>query len=146
MSAHRRTCARVIAAVLALWLLAPAGSVFAQNSDAVVDMQGISFVPKEIHVGPGATVLWANSSPLGHTVTADDGAFDSGMLDPGAEFSMFFDTPGTYQYYCQPHGGPGGTGMAAVVVVDDPNAVTQEIDAPAPMERPRNPDEYQPDH
>ena len=31
---------------------------------------------------------------------------------------MTFDTPGTYGYYCVPHGGPG-IGMAATVIVDE---------------------------
>jgi len=53
-----------------------------------------------------------------HTITADDGSFDSGMVDPGSSFSMEFDTPGTFQYYCQPHGASGGTGMAATIIVD----------------------------
>ncbi|MBA3551403.1 MAG: LPXTG cell wall anchor domain-containing protein [Actinobacteria bacterium] len=30
---------------------------------------------------------------------------------------MTFDTAGTYPYYCQFHGGPGGDGMAGVISV-----------------------------
>jgi plastocyanin len=111
--------ARVVGAALALWLLAPAGSVFAQDAGTVVDIQGIAFIPAEIHVAPGATVMWTNSSPLGHTVTADDGSFDSGALDPGATFMTSFDSPGTYTYFCIPH---KSAGMLGVVVVDDPNS------------------------
>jgi plastocyanin len=128
-------------------------TAFAQEADAVVDMQGISFLPVEIHVAPGATVMWTNSSPLAHTVTADDAAFDSGNLDPGATFAQAFDAPGVYQYFCQPHGSAGLHGMAATVIVDDPGAATDETmaapEAPGPATiapRPRNPDEYTPDH
>src|SRR5437667_1918954 len=96
--------ARRLGAALAVCLLIPASSAFAQSADATVDMQGLSFVPTEIHVAPGATVLFTNSSPLGHTVTADDGAFDSGTVDPGGSFMQLFDAPGVYQYFCQPHG------------------------------------------
>jgi plastocyanin len=150
MSGFNRLCLRVLGAVLAVCLLAPVGSVFAQDADATVNMQGLSFAPVTVHVGPGATVLWTNSSPLAHTVTADDAAFDSGNLDPGATFSMVFDSPGTYQYFCQPHGSAGLHGMAATIVVDDPEA-TQEIMAPGPATiapRPRdpNPTDYTPDH
>jgi plastocyanin len=151
MSGTHRLCARALGAVLALCLLVPVGSVSAQDADATVDMQGISFVPKEIHVAPGATVLFTNSSPLGHTVTADDGAFDSGLLNSGEMFAQVFDAPGVYQYFCQPHGSAGGVGMSAIVVVDDPGAVVEEpvIEepaAPAAPARNPNPDEYYPDH
>ncbi|HET6315593.1 MAG TPA: plastocyanin/azurin family copper-binding protein [Chloroflexota bacterium] len=152
MSGTFRLCVRSLGAALALCLLIPVSGAFAQDADAVVDMQGISFLPKEIHVAPGATVLWTNSSPLGHTVTADDGAFDSGMVDPGATFSQVFDAPGVYQYFCQPHGAAGLVGMSATIVVDDPSAepaVEMAADAPAPTTiapRPRDPNDYQPDH
>lgn len=63
-------------------------------------------------------MLWTNDDPMQHSVTADDGSFDSGMIDPGGTFSMEFDTPGTFAYYCQPHGAAGGTGMAGIIVVD----------------------------
>jgi plastocyanin len=147
MSGSHRLCARVLGAALALCLLAPVGSAFAQDADMpTVDMQGISFVPVAIHVAPGATVTWTNSSPLAHTVTADDGAFDSGLLDPGGTFTMTFDSPGAYQFYCQPHGGPGLTGMSGTIIVDDPGAAA-EITAPGPVTvAPRAPDDYQPDH
>ena len=111
-------------------------------------MQGLAFVPTEMHVAPGATVLWTNSSPLAHTVTADDGAYDSGSLDAGATFTWVFDAPGVYTYFCAPH---KALGMLGVIVVDDPNAVVveapvQEQPAAAPPARPRTPDDYVPDH
>ena len=122
MSGFRRQCLRAMGAALALCLLAPIGSAFAQAADATVDMSSFSFKPAEVHVSPGQTVLWTNMDPVQHTVTADDGSFDSGLLDPGGTFSQEFDAPGTYQYYCMPHGGPGLQGMAATIIVDDPNA------------------------
>src|ERR1051326_1480115 len=103
MSRFRRRCARVLGAALALWLLAPVGSAFAQDSP-IVDMKGLQFNPGAIHIQPGQTVTWTNSDPLQHTITADDGSFDSGLVDAGAVFQQEFDTPGEYQYYCQPHG------------------------------------------
>jgi len=108
----------VLALALALWMIAPASSAFAQTADATVDMKNVAFAPVEIHIAPGQSVMWTNSDPFQHTVTADDGSFDSGLLDSGAAFTQEFDAPGVYQYYCQPHGSAGGHGMAAVVVVD----------------------------
>src|SRR5206468_11588668 len=112
----------VLGAALVMCLLVPAGSVFAQEADATVNMQSLAFGPTVVHITPGQTVLWTNSDPLQHTVTADDASFDSGLIDAGGTFTQEFDTPGTYQYYCQPHGSAGLHGMAATIVVDDPNA------------------------
>src|SRR3954447_16606486 len=142
-------CVRALGAALALCLLIPGSAAFAQDADATVDMQGISFVPREIHVAPGATVMWTNSSPLAHTVTADDGSFDSGLFGNGETFTQVFDAPGVYQYFCQPHGSAGLVGMSAVIIVDDPDAAAVQQapaqSAPVPT-RVRNPDDYTPDH
>src|SRR5579885_2816806 len=102
----------LLGAALALMLFAPA-SALAQSDSPTVDMKNIAFSPVEIHIAPGQSVTWTNSDPLQHTVTADDGSFDSGLIDPGATFSQEFDAPGTYQYYCTPHGSAGLHGMAA---------------------------------
>jgi plastocyanin len=122
MPGFRRVGLRVLGAALAVLLLAPVDSVFAQDADATVDMKNLAFVPVEVHILPGQTVQWTNSDPLQHTVTADDASFDSGLIDPGGTFSQPFDAPGAYQYYCIPHGSAGLHGMAATVIVDDPNA------------------------
>jgi plastocyanin len=113
-----RSCA--CAMLLVAFAACPVGSAFAQDEDVTVDMVGLTFAPKVVHVSPGTTVLWTNSTPLAHTVTADDDSFDSGSVDPDATFSMTFDAPGTYQYYCAPHGSPGLQGMAATIIVDEP--------------------------
>jgi plastocyanin len=138
MSDSQRLCARVLGAALAMCLLFPVGSAFAQDADTPVNMAGLSFAPAEVHVAHGAAVLWTNTSTLAHTVTADDGSFDSGMLNPGDSFRMEFDSPGVYQYFCQPHGAAGLQGMSATIVVDDPDV------APAATVRERTPDDYIP--
>ena len=46
-----------------------------------------------------------------HTVTADDGSFDSGKTTDG-EFHHAFDKPGTYGYHCSVH--PDMKGMVTV--------------------------------
>jgi plastocyanin len=52
-----------------------------------------------------------------HTVTADDGSFASDTLSNGGVFEFTFNNPGTFAYYCEFHGGPGGEGMSAVITV-----------------------------
>ena len=51
----------------------------------------------------GTTVTWTNSDSTQHTVTADDGSFDSGVLAQGQTFSHTFDTAGTIAYHCTIH-------------------------------------------
>jgi plastocyanin len=80
--------------------------------------QDFEFVPQTISVPAGSTVTWINNGADYHTVTADDGSFDSGPFWPGEAVSLTFDTPGTYPYYCIPDGNPGGAGMSGVIVVE----------------------------
>ncbi|HWO71262.1 MAG TPA: cupredoxin domain-containing protein, partial [Actinomycetota bacterium] len=74
--------------------------------------------PEVLRVAPGTEVVWENVGRSPHTVTADDGGFDSGDLAPGGSFRLVFDEPGIYPYHCTYHGAPG-VGMAGVVVVGD---------------------------
>jgi plastocyanin len=84
---------------------------------AAVSIQDDAFVPRRIEIEAGRSVVWDHVGQRSHTVTASDGSFDSGTLEPGASFSQAFDQPGTYPYYCRFHGTAGGAGMAGVVVV-----------------------------
>jgi predicted lipoprotein with Yx(FWY)xxD motif/plastocyanin len=81
-----------------------------------ISVQNFAFNPKELTVSPGTTVIWHNNDSAMHTVTSDTGLFDGG-LPGGADFQFTFKDPGTYPYYCKPHGGPGGEGMSGVIIV-----------------------------
>jgi plastocyanin len=61
------------------------------------------FRPTRIEVTAGSTVLWTNGGQVVHTVTAEDGSFDSGEIQPGENRSITFARPGTYSYHCTPH-------------------------------------------
>src|SRR5438874_636722 len=77
-----------------------------------IDETGFKFVPAEITVPAGSTVVWTNKDAAKHNVTADDGSFDSGSQEKGASYSRKFDTATTLSYYCKFHGSPR-QGMAA---------------------------------
>lgn len=68
-------------------------------------------------IGFNNTVKWVNYDSMPHTVTAVDGSFDSGNLDPGQSFVHTFNTPGTYVYVCIYHHWMEGT----VIVVSSTN-------------------------
>jgi plastocyanin len=57
---------------------------------ADVTIVDFAFQPASLEVSVGTTVTWTNSGASPHTVTADNGAFDSGRLPPGASFSQTF--------------------------------------------------------
>lgn len=86
--------------------------------DEQVDIIDFDYKPGSVTIKAGDTITWTNTGQEPHTVTADDGSFDSGKMGAGENFSMRFDSPGTYGYYCSLHGGPGGEGMSAVVIVE----------------------------
>jgi plastocyanin/glucose/arabinose dehydrogenase len=91
----------------------------APSGGASVAMQNIAFVPQSITVSAGTTVTWTNNDAIQHTVTWDDRSVDSGLLSQGDTFSIKFDQPGTYGYFCIPHGSPGA-GMFGTVTVTGP--------------------------
>jgi plastocyanin len=62
-----------------------------------------SYVPYSIVVNRGSAVVWVNRDYYPHTVTAINGGFDSGRLNPGERFTMRFNFPGVYYYYCRYH-------------------------------------------
>ena len=72
------------------------------------------YAPAMRRVPPGTWITWSNDGQDAHTVTAMDGSFDSGNLDPSEGFSWFFDQPGTFQYLCTLH-----PWMAGRIVVGD---------------------------
>jgi plastocyanin len=77
----------------------------ATASAATVNVEFQAFNPVPVQVLPGETVEWDNVSERTHTVTADDGSFDSGDLDPATQFSVTFASAGTVAYHCTKHAG-----------------------------------------
>ena len=70
-----------------------------------VAMHNNRFVPADIKVKKGHTVMWTNEDGVDHTVTAQSGgSFGSGNLQPGVTYKWKATTPGTVRYYCTIHG------------------------------------------
>jgi plastocyanin len=62
-----------------------------------------SFRPRIIKIPAGGTVQWTNRGSHVHTVTANEGRWSSGRLEPGAVYRQTFTRPGTYPYHCKLH-------------------------------------------
>lgn len=93
----------------------PAADGVTADGSVEVDMKEISFAPEEVTVKVDTTVRWVNSDPVAHTVTDDQGLFDSGVLDSDDVFEHMYDQPGTYEYTCTLH----PTTMKGTVVVEE---------------------------
>ena len=74
-----------------------------QDGVVRIDIRQLAFERARIEVPTGTTIEWINRDPLAHTVTADDGSFASGFVQPGAAWKHAFERPGNYTYYCTPH-------------------------------------------
>jgi plastocyanin len=75
----------------------------AATAAASASVQDFSFQPARLVVKPGTTVVWTNQGQVVHTVTAEDGSFESGEIQPGGQRSITFSRPGRYAYHCTPH-------------------------------------------
>jgi plastocyanin len=103
----------------------PAGPTTAPASKqcGTVDMNdALKFVPEECTASVGQTVVWRNVGGTFHTVTSEDGKFDSGIGTPiaaGGEYKFTFKTPGEYEYYCILHAQKGArSGMIGTINVE----------------------------
>lgn len=82
------------------------------SSNPSVSIKNSAFSVGTLKISAGTTVKWTNNDAMNHTVTADDGSFDSGNIAPGASYTKTFSTKGTFAYHCSIH-----TGMKATVEV-----------------------------
>ena len=81
----------------------PAASTAGGGGGDAVTIQNFAFGPATLEVAAGTTVTWTNQDSTGHTVTADDGSFDSKTITSGQTFSQAFPTAGTFTYHCSIH-------------------------------------------
>ena len=104
----------IFIATLVAWIAA--GPALAQT--ASVSAVDSDFEPAELEVSAGTEVTWTNNGDLDHTVTADDGSFDSGNMEPGDTFSFTFNDGEEFPYYCEYHGAEDGVGMAGTIILE----------------------------
>ena len=104
-------------AVLIAGVAAPRFARAADHEVAIVeprfDPASWGYGPDPIVVVAGDTVTWTNVGKAPHSVTADDGSFDSGFMFHGAVWTLTTSTPGVYSYYCTLH-----PAMRATLIVE----------------------------
>ena len=73
-----------------------------------VSIQNSTFTPASVTVMETGSILWVNSdSEQVHSVTADDGSFDSGDIQPGGSWGYTFTKIGPHPYHCKYHSEKG---------------------------------------
>lgn len=86
-----------------------ASPVMAKNA---VTIQNMAFSPTTLTVKVGDKVTWTNQDSVGHSATADDNSFDTGVIAQGQSGSNTFTKAGTYTYHCKVH-----PSMTATIIV-----------------------------
>jgi len=102
-----------------------ANSAFSQTLHNV-ELSNFMFTPNMLTIEVGDTVRWTNVQGT-HNVVADDLLFRNGDPAPAPWFYEFvFTTVGVIPYYCEPHGGPGGSGMSGLITVENASSVNDD--------------------
>ena len=119
----RTVMALVVSTLLAM--LAVAGPALAATKD--VSIAGFAFSPADLTIANGVSVTWTNADGVAHTVTADDGSFDSGTIGSGGgTFSHTFGAAGSFAYHCEIH-----RSMTGTIVVQSATSPPTSTVAPA---------------
>ncbi len=68
-----------------------------------VSIKNFMYAPVAAQSSAGGQIRFTNADSAAHTVTADDGSFDSGTLQRGATKGITFAKAGTFAYHCAFH-------------------------------------------
>lgn len=85
---------------------APSGAAAKSEKVQIVEF---TYEPDPVVVQAGGKVIWQNEDTAPHTATADDGSFDTGVIEKGKLGSATFKEPGTFTYFCEIHPTMHGT-------------------------------------
>jgi plastocyanin len=126
MAGPRRATILFVGLAAAGMLLLQASVVVAAGAGVTID--NYKYVPASIVVKPGTTITWTNKQEDdNHTVTADDGSFDSGIIKAkGGTGQLTFSTEGTFAYHCKIHSFMHGKVVVSATAVEPP--ATDETD------------------
>jgi plastocyanin len=74
-----------------------------------VEIKGMAYVPAEVTVAAGDTIVWVNRDIVPHTVTGEARQLDSGSLSPADEWRLVARDRGRTSYTCAFHPTMKGT-------------------------------------
>ena len=111
--------------------LSPGHQIAHAASDTSVTIADFQFTPATITIHVGDTVTWINHGPSAHTATANDGSFNTGVLQKGQSASHTFTTAGTVTYICSIHPFMHGTVVVLANTTSTTPATTPTSTTPA---------------
>lgn len=88
------------------------GQPAAAGETVQASIENFAFVPSQLTVKAGTTVVWTNKDDTAHTVTSNDNVFSSPVLDTDQKFQFVFSKPGKFPFHCKLH--PMMTGVVVV--------------------------------
>lgn len=92
-----------------------AGQPGATGEPGVLTAEGLAYDFDTLTVAPGELITFRNGDTIAHTLTADDGLFDSGSIEPGGTWVTSYDGPRTIDVHCDIH-----PSMQATIVIEGP--------------------------
>lgn len=95
-----------------LYKTSKTGDSTASTEPNTVTISTFKFSPNELAIKKDQIVTWTDGDSVSHTVTANDGSFESGNLFRGKTFQFTFNQTGTFFYHCSIH--PSMTGKIIV--------------------------------
>jgi plastocyanin len=121
----RKSLSRWLAATMVIASMAVGGSASAHTASGSaqgLNPRGIvidndAYYPNSLRVMPGQMIAVTNAEGEDHSLTAKDGAFDTGIFDSGTLYVTAPKTVGRYKYSCLVH---GPTVMKGVLIVVSP--------------------------
>ncbi|MDQ3444217.1 MAG: cupredoxin domain-containing protein [Chloroflexota bacterium] len=79
-------------------------------SEVTVEITDFAYGAASVTIPVGGSVTWTNNDSAPHTATAQDReVLQTGTLNQGESYIQAFDTPGTYEYFCEFHPNMSGT-------------------------------------
>jgi plastocyanin len=79
------------------------------SGHVVVVIQNYAYHPDTLTVRAGTTISVVNRDMTQHTLTANDGAFTTGTIQPGQTKQLTLRRTGTFPYHCLFHAFMTGT-------------------------------------
>jgi plastocyanin len=77
-------------------------------SPGTITIHNFMYQPNPAHVKVGEVITVTNTDGTNHSLTADNGAFTTGVFSSGSK-TLIINKPGTYTFHCQIHNFMTGT-------------------------------------
>jgi plastocyanin len=126
---NRRHVALALACAIALASCGGSdGSDVLEGENVTLNMFDNRFEYTEIRIPVGGSVNYHGAGRNPHNATASDGSwstedvFGSLEQEEGDSAVITYDEPGTWAFFCTFHGNAAGSGMAATLIVGEPEA------------------------